>query len=153
EVPSGGSFHPAPGLLVDYTPTCATVQPAQSTSDADGRVTTTVTPGPGCNTVKVDLTARAAAGDPPLVTKTVTAMTEGPQIQLFDRESYVYLIANGEARREGEDTISTDDTYYQTDNADPRVFQEYEHGQGTFGNFAPEDHSSKSFTLDVTTGS
>ena len=74
EVPAAnGQFAPAPNMLVDFTPTCATVNPASGRTNASGVISTTVTPNAACSSVSVDAVARADVGTTPLAQQTVTA--------------------------------------------------------------------------------
>lgn len=74
EVPAGnGQFAPAPNMLVDFTPTCATVNPTSGRTNASGVIATTVTPNAACTSVSVDAVARADVGTAALAQKTVTA--------------------------------------------------------------------------------
>ena len=74
EVPAAnGQFAPAPNMLVDFTPTCATVNPTSGRTNASGVVSTTVTPNSGCSAVSVDSVARADVGTITLAQQTVTA--------------------------------------------------------------------------------
>ena len=76
ELPSAnGQFAPAPNTLVDFTPTCATVNPASGRTNANGVIATTVTPNPGCSSIAVDIVARATAGAAPLAQTSVNAVT------------------------------------------------------------------------------
>jgi hypothetical protein len=75
EVPAGnGSFAAAPNILVDMTPTCATVSPTSGRTDANGAITATVTPSTGCGSISIQLVARADAGTTPLALGTATAV-------------------------------------------------------------------------------
>ena len=63
EVPAGqGRFAPAANLLVELTPTCASVNPSSGRTDASGSISTVLTPAPGCTSASLQATARAAAG-------------------------------------------------------------------------------------------
>jgi hypothetical protein len=74
QVPIGhAAYGPAPGLLVELTPTCATVAPTQATTGADGSIAVDVVPAPGCTSLAIDVVVRAAAGAKPLVRQTVNA--------------------------------------------------------------------------------
>lgn len=78
EVPAGsGQYAPAPNMLVSFTPSCGSVSPGSGRTDAEGNVTTTVTPT-GCSAaVSVTAVARANEGTTPLVQQTVTATVAG----------------------------------------------------------------------------
>lgn len=74
DVPDGnGSFTHAPNVVVDLTPTCATVSPTSGRTDANGAISATVTPGSGCTSVSVQVVARANSGTRPLAQETVSA--------------------------------------------------------------------------------
>ena len=74
EVPSSdGQFVPAGSVLVDFTPTCATVNPSSGRTDAGGAIATSVTPLAGCASVSVTSTVRANVGTPVLAHQTVEA--------------------------------------------------------------------------------
>ncbi len=74
EMPAAnGQFAPAPNMLVDFTPTCATVNPTSGRTNANGVIATTVTPNAACTSVSVDAVARADVGTTPLAQRTVTA--------------------------------------------------------------------------------
>jgi hypothetical protein len=76
ELPSGnGQFAPAPNLRVEFSPTCASVNPTSGQTAANGRVSATVTPSAGCASLSVDVTARANASSSPLAQQRVTAGT------------------------------------------------------------------------------
>jgi len=73
QVPSDGRLAPAPNVLVDLTPTCASASPASGRTDASGDFSSTITPVSGCGDVSVDVTARGDSGTAVLAHKTVTA--------------------------------------------------------------------------------
>ena len=74
EVPAAnGQFAPAPNMLVDFTPTCATVNPTSGRTNASGVISTTVTPNAACSSVSVNAVARADVGTITLAQQTVTA--------------------------------------------------------------------------------
>jgi hypothetical protein len=75
-VPQGGSLVPAPNVRVTLTPTCGSVTPASGLTDADGRVTATVTIDPGCGSVSVGIVARASDTSPPLASTSVSLTSE-----------------------------------------------------------------------------
>lgn len=78
-VPAGqGQFAPAPNVLVELTPTCATVSPLSGRTDANGAISASVTPTAGCTSVSIEVLARAAAGTAPLAQSRATA-TVGQQ--------------------------------------------------------------------------
>ena len=59
EVPSsGGQFVPAGNVLVEFIPTCATVNPSSGRTNAGGAIATSVTPLAGCTAVSVTSTVR-----------------------------------------------------------------------------------------------
>ncbi len=69
-----GQFAPAPNTLVDFTPTCATVNPTSGRTNANGVIATTVMPGVGCSSVSVKAVARADVDTTPFAQQTVTAL-------------------------------------------------------------------------------
>jgi hypothetical protein len=74
EVPTGnGQFAPAANLLVELTPTCANVDSSSGRTDANGRLSTTITPIGGCVALSIQVVARAEANTTPLVQSVVTA--------------------------------------------------------------------------------
>lgn len=74
EVPSGsGQFAPAANLLVTFTPSCGTVNPASGRTDASGNISTTVTAADGCPSVSVAAVASSDVGTTVLAQKTVSA--------------------------------------------------------------------------------
>ena len=80
EVPIGnGQLGPAPNVLVELTPTCATVSPLSGRTDANGAISASVTPTSGCNSVTVGVVARAAPGSPPLASGTASANVTQPR--------------------------------------------------------------------------
>ena len=80
QVPTGnGQLAPAPNVLVELTPTCATVSPLSQRTDANGAISASVTPTSGCNSVTVGVVARAAPGSRPLATGTASANVMQPR--------------------------------------------------------------------------
>ena len=78
EVPAGGGqFAPAPNVLVQLTPTCASANPASGRTDANGALTTTISPVAGCTSLSVNVVARAEANTAQLARQTVTAQVGG----------------------------------------------------------------------------
>ena len=73
KVGANGQLAPAENLLVDFTPTCATVNPTSGRTNSNGIVSTTVTPAAGCTAVSVAAVARANPGTAPLGSGTATA--------------------------------------------------------------------------------
>lgn len=81
EVPIGnGQLAPAPNVLVELTPTCATVSPVSGRTDANGAIAATVTPTAGCNSVSIGVVARAAPGTPSLASATASANVTQPRV-------------------------------------------------------------------------
>lgn len=77
QVPIGnGQFGPGANLLVDFTPSSATVSPTSGRTDANGAIATTVTPNAGSTSVSVMVVARADAGTTALAQKTVSATVQ-----------------------------------------------------------------------------
>lgn len=73
-VPSGnGQLVPAANLLIEVTPSCGSVKPASGRTDANGQLTTTITPDAACTSLTLDLVARANANTTPLVRQQVSA--------------------------------------------------------------------------------
>jgi len=73
EVPAGhGSFAAAPNVLVELTPTCASVNPSSGRTDANGSIATVLTPAPGCTAATLQATARADAGTAVLASQSAT---------------------------------------------------------------------------------
>jgi hypothetical protein len=70
---NGGPPVPAPNLLVELSPTCASVSAASGFTDVNGQFTATVTPGNGCTSLSVRVTVRVDASQPPLARQTVGA--------------------------------------------------------------------------------
>jgi hypothetical protein len=70
---SGGLLALAPNLLVELSPTCASVSAASGFTDANGQFTATVTPANGCTSLSVRVTVRVDASHPPLARQTVAA--------------------------------------------------------------------------------
>lgn len=74
EVPAGdGQYAPAPNMLVTFTPSCGSVSPGSGRTDAEGTVTTTVTPTDCPASVSVTAVVRANEGTAVLAQETVTA--------------------------------------------------------------------------------
>lgn len=60
EVPAPqAQFAPAPNVLVELTPTCASVNPSSGRTDASGSISTVLTPAPGCTSASLQIVARA----------------------------------------------------------------------------------------------
>ena len=73
-VPSGnGQLVPAANLLIEVTPSCGSANPASGRTDANGQLTTTITPDAACTSLTLDLVARANANTTPLARQTVSA--------------------------------------------------------------------------------
>jgi hypothetical protein len=84
EVPAAqGQFTPAPNVLVDLTPTCATVNPTSGRTNANGVVSTVVTPSAGCTSASVQAVARANPATPPLAVQVASTMIVGPTPTAF----------------------------------------------------------------------
>jgi hypothetical protein len=64
---------PGANMLVGFTPTCATVSLGSGRTNANGRITTFVTPDSGCSSLSVGVTVSADQNTPPLAQSTVTA--------------------------------------------------------------------------------
>jgi hypothetical protein len=77
QVPSGGSFAPAPNVRVEASANCGSVAPAVSTTDGLGQVALTAAPASGCTSIDVTLVARASAGTAALATQTFSATVGG----------------------------------------------------------------------------
>lgn len=89
EVPaSNNQFVPAPNMLVELAPTCASVSPTSGRTDGNGRLSTTVTPNAGCTSVSVAVTARADPGTQPLGSQVVTAQAAPAPLVLTGRLTY-----------------------------------------------------------------
>jgi hypothetical protein len=103
---------PAPNMLLQLTPACATVDPASGRTDANGRFTTTVTPGVGCSTVSV--TAKAS-GDPdaPVLATQVFNGSTGTILSEWDFSvtSHAFLNVTG--------GVALDDEFKDSDNSRP----------------------------------
>ncbi|HKQ14135.1 MAG TPA: hypothetical protein VJT80_11940 [Steroidobacteraceae bacterium] len=79
EVPAGqGQFAPAENVLVELTPTCASVNPSSGRTDANGAISTVLTPAPGCTSASLQATARADAGTPILASQSATTTITNP---------------------------------------------------------------------------
>jgi hypothetical protein len=78
-----GQFAPAPDVLVELTSTCATVNPASGRTDANGAISTVVTPSAGCTTAQVQAVARADVGTAPLAQQVVSTAVAGPAQSTF----------------------------------------------------------------------
>jgi hypothetical protein len=78
EVPAGhGQFAPAANVLVELTPTCASVTPTSARTDASGSISTVLTPAPGCTSASLQATARADAGTAILASQSATTTIAG----------------------------------------------------------------------------
>jgi hypothetical protein len=81
EVPSGnGQLAPAPNVLVELTPHCATLSPLSGRTDANGAISASVTPTSGCTSVSIDVVARAAPGARPLASGRASAHVPQPRV-------------------------------------------------------------------------
>jgi hypothetical protein len=79
EVPAGqGRFAPAADVLVELTPTCASVNPSSGRTDANGSISTILTPEPGCTSASLQATARADAGTAVLASQSATTTIAAP---------------------------------------------------------------------------
>jgi hypothetical protein len=82
-----GSFDPAPGLLIQLTPDCATVSPASGRTNANGQFSAAVafgvrTDGTDCFFLSVVVEVRRDEGSPLLAQQTVRASFRGPGVRL-----------------------------------------------------------------------
>jgi hypothetical protein len=78
DVPAGhGNFAAAPNVLVELTPTCASVNPSSGRTDANGSISTILTPAPGCTSATLQATARADAGTSILASQSATTTIAG----------------------------------------------------------------------------
>ncbi len=86
EVPSStpGQYVPGENLVVDFSPTCATVNPTSGRTNANGAISTTVTPNTGCALATVGVVARADVGTTPLASTTAsTSAVSLPLLSTF----------------------------------------------------------------------
>lgn len=82
ETPTGnGQFGPAANMLVEFTSTCATVNPASARTDQGGQLSVTVTLSPGCDSLAVDMVARVDPGTAVLATQSVSSVRIRPRIR------------------------------------------------------------------------
>lgn len=79
---SSGGFQPSPNLLVQLTPTCATVSPASGRTNASGQFSATVTFETNCAELFVVVTARIDDGSPVLAQQTARASQRGLGVRL-----------------------------------------------------------------------
>lgn len=68
-----GQYAPAPNMLVSFSPSCGSVSPTSGRTDAEGNISTTVTPTDCPESVSVTAVARAEEGTTVLARETVTA--------------------------------------------------------------------------------
>jgi hypothetical protein len=105
-----GQYAPAPNVLVDLAPTCASVSPASGRTDANGAISMTVTPASGCSSVSVEVTARADPDSTPLARQTVTASVAAGDHTLSGDIGLTYdrqlTISNGNGDATGHGTLS-----------------------------------------------
>jgi hypothetical protein len=84
EVPAGqGQFAAAANVLVEFTPTCATVNPSSGRTDASGSISTVLTPAQGCTSASLLTTARADAGTAILASQSATTTIADPTRTTF----------------------------------------------------------------------
>lgn len=138
---ANGQFTPVANALVNFTPTCATVNPTSGRTDAGGNIQTTVTPNAGCTNVSVDVVASADVGTPPLAQTTVNAVTSSTPPTFIGTVTVVYsststTLATGtnDIERQtivsGTGTIHFDQSGTRTDGA--AQFSQVEHYTETF---------------------
>jgi hypothetical protein len=105
-----GQYAPAPNVLVDLAPTCASVSPASGRTDANGAISMTVTPASGCSSVSVEVTARADPDSTPLARQTVTASVAAGDHTLSGDISLTYdrklTVSNGNGDTTAHGTLS-----------------------------------------------
>jgi hypothetical protein len=78
---ASGQLVPASNMLVNLTPSCASVAPESGRTDGSGAISVTVTPTAGCSQVTITAVARADAGTAALAQQVATAaVSTGPII-------------------------------------------------------------------------
>lgn len=84
EVPAAqGQFAPAPNMRVDFTPTCATVNPSSGRTNASGSISTVLTPAPGCTSASLQAVARADVNTPALALQVASTTITDPTRSTF----------------------------------------------------------------------